>query len=407
MDKTLLILKHEFLQMIKRKAFIIMTIIFPLLALAGILGYTIVQDIEHGPSDPREMIKVGYVDETDKLNELIEWEEISLIPYHNREAAKAALLEETIEEYIIIPPDYIDSGNIIRYTTKKELEMSSKTWGLLRSVLLNSLLAEEVEPEILKRAETPIRGIQTTRLDEFGQPATDQGGFGAFVAPFVFAILLVISIFNSSGYLLQGLAEEKENRVMEILLSSVSPRQLLTGKIVALGAAGLLQMIIWLTSAMAIIPLASSQIGGIMNSISISTEFLILGIVYFILGYLLFATIMATIGAIATSRENTQIAALVNMSGAVPLWISSLIISNPDHVVAKVFTFIPVTSPVMVMLRLGLSEIPTWELGVSIAILVTSVILAMMLAAKVLRTFLLMYGKQPGIREIFRLIRRT
>ena len=93
MNKTLLVFKHEFLQMIKRKAFIIMTIIFPILALAGILGYNIVQGIERGPVDPSEIINIGYVDEIGTFSELIEWEEISFTPYQNRDTAKAALID--------------------------------------------------------------------------------------------------------------------------------------------------------------------------------------------------------------------------------------------------------------------------------------------------------------------------
>ena len=407
MNKTIIILKHEFWQMIRRKVFIIMTVIFPVLALLGILGYTIIQGMERGPEEPAEITNVGYVDEVGTFDKLTEGAEISFISYPDEERAKAALLSGEIEEYFILPTDYIDIGIIIRYTTEKELEMPSEIRWQVRSFLLNNLLGDEVGQEILQRVENPMRGIITTRLDESGQPATEQGGFGSLIAPSVFAILLMVSIFTSSGYLLQGMTEEKESRVMEILLSSVTPRQLLTGKILGLGAAGLLQVLIWLASAMGVIQLASTQIGGIMSSISFPSNFLILGITYFILGYLLFAILMATIGAVATTRETTQIAGIFTASAMVPLWLSGLIISNPDHAVVKVFTFIPTTAPVTVMMRLGLTDIPPWELGLSIALLVTAIWIALTLAAKILRTFLLMYGKQPGIRQIVKYLREA
>ncbi|GAH57167.1 unnamed protein product, partial [marine sediment metagenome] len=130
----------------------------------------------------------------------------------------------------------------------------------------------------------------------------------------LFGFLLIMAIFSSSGYLLQGLGEEKENRIMEILLSSVSPRQLLTGKVLGLGAAGLVQVVIWLLSIVFLVQLASTTIGGVLSTLQIPGNLLVLGIVYFILGYLLFAVLMAGIGAIgATARESQQMSMLILM----------------------------------------------------------------------------------------------
>ena len=119
MNKTILILKHEFQQMIRRKSFIIMTVIFPVLALLGILGFTIIQGLEHKPATPEEITRIGYVDEVGTFKKLTEQSDVSFIPYPDREQAKAALLNEEIGEYFIILSNYLDSGTITRYTTQR------------------------------------------------------------------------------------------------------------------------------------------------------------------------------------------------------------------------------------------------------------------------------------------------
>jgi ABC-2 type transport system permease protein len=217
-----------------------------------------------------------------------------------------------------------------------------------------------------------------------------------------------MAIFSSSGYLLQGLGEEKENRIMEILLSSVSARQLLTGKVLGLGAAGLVQIIVWLLSAVFLMRWVSTTTGGILSTLQIPGNLLVLSIVYFILGYLFFAILMAGVGAIgATARESQQMSMLFLMPVWIPFWVLFFLVRNPDHVINTVLTMIPVTAPTMVFIRLGTSGIPTWELVLSISLLVAAIIGALVLAAKAFRVFLLMYGKTPRLGEIIRSLREA
>jgi ABC-2 type transport system permease protein len=213
----------------------------------------------------------------------------------------------------------------------------------------------------------------------------------------------MMAIFTSSGYLLQGLGEEKENRVMEILLSSISPKQLLAGKVLGLGAAGLVQIIVWLVSANFLMKMASATWGNVIGSLQPPPEFLILGIVYFILGYLLVAVLMAGVGSIsATAREGQQMSAFFIIPVLIPIYFLALIMEHPENIVVKILTFIPITAPITVIVRLGLSEIPLWELLVSIGILILSIWGCFVLCTKLFRTYLLMYGKRPDLKEIVR-----
>ena len=406
MNKTVLILKHEFGQTIKRKGFIIMTLAFPMLALIAIGIGSLIQGMEKPPA-PGEEVAIGYVDKVGGFTDYTSQTRVTLVPYLTQEEATSALLAEDISEYFIISPDYMSTGVVTRYTLERELEPPDETRWAMKSFILSNLLVGQTSPEVTELAKAPL-GLLTIRLDETGQVATDQGGFGAFIVPFLFSILLIMAVFSSSGYLLQGLSEEKENRIIEILLSSVSARQLLTGKVLGLGAAGLIQIIIWLVSIVFLSRMASTIIGGILSTLQIPDNLMVLGIVYFILGYLFSAVLMAGVGALgATTRESQQLSMIFIFPTIVPIYVFMFTQFNPNPIVTQALTLIPFTAPITVMMRLGLTDIPAWELIVSIILLVASIIGSLVLSAKVFRTFLLMYGKRPRLGEIIRSLREA
>jgi len=152
--------------------------------------------------------------------------------------------------------------------------------------------------------------------------------------------------------------------------------------------------------------LASSTFGGFISTIQLPANFLVLAVVYFILGYLLFAVVSAGIGAISSnSREGQQLIGIFTLPLLIPLWFMSLLIAFPNNPIWIVLTIFPLTAPVEVIIRLGVSDIPTWELAASIAVLVLSIIGILLLTIRVFRAYLLMYGKRPGIGEIIRSLR--
>jgi len=403
MNKTLLLIKHEFLGTVRRKAFIILTIAFPLIALLGILAGQVLPGMIKTTTT---IEKVGYVDHVGLFSQNTSENNIHLIPYSTEESAKTALEQKDISEYFIIPSNYITTGSIQRYTMSSEIAPGSTVQSTISDFLLTNLLQGN-SPDIIARAKNPLNMSNTT-LTAIGTPASNQGGFSALILPYIFSILLLLAIFTSSGYLLQGLGEEKENRVMEILLSSISPRQLLAGKVLGLGAAGLVQIIVWLISANFLLRMASSTWGSVLGSLQITPEFLFLGIVYFILGYLLMAILMAGVGSISpTAREGQQMSVIFIMPVIIPIYFIALIMENSDSIAVKILTFIPLTAPITVMVRSGLSEIPLWELAVSIGMLILSVWGSFVLTTKLFRTYLLMYGKRPDLREIVRSFREA
>jgi ABC-2 type transport system permease protein len=403
MNKTGLILKHEFVATASRPGFIVMTLIVPVLGLLAIAVVSIISGSLAPP--PAERVAIGYVDNAGGFEQYTTQGNITLLPYESNATATRAMVGGQIREYFVIPADYVQRGVIERYILEKQLEAPPATAVAISYFLTGNLLADRVPQATIDRIEAPL-SLVTTRLTETGEVAPEQGGLQNVIIPGLFSLLLVLSITFSSSYLLQGLGEEKENRLIEVLLSSVSTRQLMTGKVFGIGAAGLLQVVVWVVSMPFLLNLASSTFGGFMASIQLPAGFLALGIVYFILGYLLFAVISTGIGAIAPSaREGQQLSTLFVLTAVSPLWFSSLLLIFPDAPVWTVLTIFPLTAPVVVMLRLGATEVPAWQLAASIAVLILFIAGGLLLSARVVRSYLLMYGKRPALGEIIRSLR--
>ncbi len=402
MNKTRLIFRHEFLHAIKRKGFIILTLIVPVLALIGIGVFQLVSTDE---PPLVETVTIGYVDEAGGFDQYTTQGYVELIRFDTPGDATAVLINGDVAEYFVIPSDYLSTGVINRYTLERQLETPPVISTAIKNFLTSNMLADKVPPETVYRIEAPLN-LVTTRLTETGEVATEQGGYGNVMIPFIFGLLLALSLQASTVYLVQGLGDEKENRLIEVLLSSVSARQLLTGKVLGLGAAGLVQVVVWLASLPLLLNLASSTIGGFFVTIQLPANFLVLGIVYFLLGYSLFAALSAGVGAISPSaREGQQMSMIYAMLVYVPLWFASFLFIFPDSRIWTVLTIFPVTAPIEVMLRLGVAGIATWELVTSLAVMVLSIILVMFLAVKAFRVYLLMYGKRPAWGEIIRNLR--
>jgi len=405
MNKTYLIFRHEFLQAIKKVGFIVMTLIVPVLALLGIGLFELVTTLTE-PS-AKEVTIVGYVDEVGIFSEQTDQGLIRLIPFITSEEATQALVRRDVSEYIIIHSDYISSGTIQRYTLAKELNTPPITTYLIESFLTWNLLKEDVRPEIISSIVAPLN-LEVTRLDENGTIALEQGYIGNIIIPAIFSLLLSLALMLGANSLISGLGEEKESRLIEVLFSSVSVHQLLVAKVLALGTAGLLQVLVWLISTPPLLRLASSSFGGFLSNIQLPANFLILGVVYFVLGYLLFAVLSVCFGGISSSTaEAHQLSMFYIMMLFVPIWFFGVYVNFPNSPIWVVLSIFPVTAPIQMMLRLGVSDIPAWQIATSIGVLGLSIIVGLYLSVRIFRMFMLMYGKRPNLGEIIQGLKAT
>ena len=324
-------------------------------------------------------------------------------------AAQRALADDTIGAFIVIPPDYVASGKITAYV-KEGGFMSGAVLAdrsSLTPFLVNGLLAGKVDEALVRRAGAPANVTPVTL-----GPQGNSGGRGStfsavsgFIIPYMMSIFLVIAIFATAQYLLRSVSEEKETRVIEVILSSVTARELLAGKVVGLGALGFTQLGVWLGSAIVFTGGLGALIAGAV--VALNPLVFVLSAVYFLLGYVIYGTLMAAAGALGTNvRESQQIAALFSIVAFLPYMLSSFIMMNPNMLLARVLSYFPLTAPTMMMFRLPFGVPPADIIG-SLIVLVVSVPFCVWGGAKVFRTGLLMYGKRPSLKQIWRILREA
>jgi ABC-2 type transport system permease protein len=325
------------------------------------------------------------------------------LPFDDETSALAALERKEIGAVYVIPADYLATGKVTAYDPSKSILSEGKLAQVpLRKLLVRSLAADRVPAEVVTRMLSPV---DVTQLNKRPDGTWVERGIAEIArrigVPIAFTILLLISILMSAGALIQGVSEEKENRVIEVILSSIDARSLLLGKLLGLGAAGLLQLAIWLT--MALVP-AVLLIAGLALSPMVVLECL----AYYVLAFLLYGTLITATGVIGTNAKDMQQYGMFwSIGSAIPMWFLEVLLRDPNGATARILSYFPLTSAVTMMLRIGVGGVPWWEIPLSLGILAVSVWITLRFAARVFRTALLMYGKRPTIPEMFRWMRQA
>ena len=413
-SKTWLVARHEFAVTIGRLGFRIFAAAVPVLALLALIGIGVFDAVRGGdePSgsarEPSvEVTRVGYVDFSagedgqPLFTSFHEQDGVSFAPYADEDAGSSALQTGEIDALYVFPRDFLQTGSIVRV----RMEDSGGGAGAdsLRRFVLSNLVAEEVSGQQLERVVRPYT-VATVELSESGAPVEeDEFDGGEFLFSFGAGMLLLVSVLTAAGYLLQGLSEEKENRIMEVLLSSLKPEQLMFGKLVGLGGAGLLQMAVW-TAALVAFLLALGRIVDLPVELSApSVETLGVALAYFLLGYAFLGTVQAALGVVTTNlKEANNIAVFVVLPAVSPMWFLTVLIEHPDGVLARVLGFVPFTAPLTGLIRFGTGGTGLGEVALSLGVLAAFAVLAVLLTARLFRAYLLMYGQRPGVRHILR-----
>jgi ABC-2 type transport system permease protein len=223
---------------------------------------------------------------------------------------------------------------------------------------------------------------------------------------FGFIVLLFMSLLLYGIAMLRGVLEEKQTRVMEVLLGSVTPNELMTGKILGIGMVGLTQMLIYMATAGALrmfvmVKMSGGSTAWIQDALAPAK--LAYFVVFFLLGYFFYTALFAAVGAVCNSEQEAQnMQQPLTMALMIPYIMTFFFVRNPDHIAAVIMSMIPPFAPMIMFTRLSVGSVPTWQVALSLALLIGSTWLVFRGAAKIFRIGILMYGKRPTIPEILR-----
>lgn len=340
-----------------------------------------------------------------QLGALAWWDNIVFRPYADETAAMSALREKTIKSWILLPQDYLQTGRIESYVAEASTLGGQESESALRNLLQDRLMHGKVSDEIAARVRRPIEKNQGWTVKENGK-ITERNLLAIiarFAVPLAFAVLMLISVFTNTTALINGTAVEKENRVVDVLLSSANPEEIMTGKLLGLAGTGLLQVTVWF----GMFGIAGLLFAGALTAagVDIPWSAIGLGIVFFIAGYLFLGSLMLGTGALGSNaKEGQQWNVVWIMITVAPMIFMESFIRNPNGTLAQVFTWLPFSSPLLVVFRVALDPngIAWWEIAGALLVLLVSIRLALRLGAKLYRLGLLLPSGRTKIGDILR-----
>jgi len=329
--------------------------------------------------------------------------------YTDQKAAIESLDAGNVTQVVTISKDFLQSGGLRQYQKNQTLFSSSGDDRAVRNWLTRYLIAGNVDSVHVDRVLQLGRGMDLYVPTRTGVYAIkdDARELVGFFLPFILGLFLSTSIITGGQYMLQGLSEEKETRILESMLCTVTADDLMLGKLVGLGAVGLTMVGAW-----AMLGLYTGA--GILAfaHVDVPPTLAIFGAIYFLLGYLFYGSLMTGIGAIANNlREAQQFAMTFTIMNFVPFWLLTPILSEPNGKLAVGFSLFPPTAPSTMLMRMSACStlgqtIPVWQVATSIGLLAVLAFVALALSARIFRIGLLLYGKTPNLPEIVKLLRK-
>jgi len=279
----------------------------------------------------------------------------------------------------------------------------------LQSVKLDVVVKDILTAEQKELITTPVKLTeQSLSTDGSGAGAESEGAMSPinYIVVYLLIILLFTSTMMTGNMIASEITAEKSSRIMEILITSVSPLSQMFGKIIGIFMVGMLQIGIFgaVVAGNILLPHNRAVLGDFnMNLNDVNIAVIVYGLIFYILGYFLYAVLFAAIGSMVSRTEELGQAVLpITMLSLVSFYIAIFSISTPNILLLKIASFIPFTSPTAILVRIGAGVAPTWEILTSLAILIASIIIFGWLAAKIYRTGVLMYGKRPTFKELFK-----
>lgn len=418
MHKVWAVIRREFVERVRTKWFWIGTILGPLL-MVGIIGFQFLM-AARAPGERRITVVDGT---TSGFGQRLTAQLGSAVPrFHLQRVSPGAgvadsllgeVVAKRVDGILLVNDSTLEYGtaeyrgsNVSSIADMEQLENT-----LRRLIFAARLEREGIDTLLVQKAETPVR-LTTRKIS--GSKLTGESGASSFITGFGMAILLFVAILMYGVNVMSSVLEEKTTRVVEVLVSSLRPFQLMIGKVVGAGAVGIVQLGVWITSAK-LLTAASHQFTAATAAGSagpgfqfpqIPTLTLVIFVAYFLLGYFLYAAIYAAVGAMSsTESEARQAQVPVQLVLMIPYISFFALLNDPNSTLAVWMTLIPFWSPIATPVRWGATPIPVIQLAASLAILLATVVLVTWIAARVYRVGILMTGKRPNLKEVMRWVR--
>lgn len=427
--QIVLVLKREYVTRIRSKAFIIATILIPL-GMVALIGLGIAISVWDSEGEHA----IGVVDRTNSIYthlHKMDKEQYLDLSSITEDSLRRMILGQKIDGYIVIDEENIASGKNVEfiYGGSGGLSLISGLSNDIREAIRQERLQRARVSEEVQQIYNSSIGLNTRKLTKEGRETEDDTGFLAGVG-IVMGVIIFTALFGYGGLLTRSVIEEKTSRIVEIIASSVKPIELLLGKMAGIGALGLTQIIIWITAffglSTAAAPIAAMFLseqaqsipelqGSAGNSIdpsafqipAIEPGLIAYFLIFFVLGYLIYSSFFAAIGAAVDSETDTQQFMIPIM---IPIMIAYFIMfrvmENPDGSLAVFGSIFPLFSPIVMITRVAITEVPFWQIVIAIMLLVATFFGAMWLSAKIYSVGILSYGKSASFRELIKWIKQ-
>lgn len=424
MHKIWVVIRREFVEKVRNKWFVISTVLGPvLMGLAMFLpaymltkttggrtvvvvdmttsdfGRSVADALDNPPAVKSQYLAAGVARAEDVADSLA-----------SEVGAKA------IDGFLLVTDATVSDGEA-EYrgsNVSSQVDMGTIRRFVQEAVLTERLQEVGVDPSLVAHARIPV-DLKTVNIR--GGKTTEQSGEATFIIAYVMWFILYFALIVYGLQVAGAVVEEKSSRIIEVLVSSLRPFQLLAGKIVGVGSVGLFQLLIWAGMAKILIDRQRFFLGLFGIDVpqgqgfalpSVPWDSIAVLLLYFVLGFFLYATMFAAVGAMSsTEAEMRQAQQPIVMVIVIPALLAFGALNDPDGSVAKVLTLVPFSSPIAMPMRWGVSAVPLSELALSVAILIVTALGVTWVAARIYRVGILMYGKRPGLKELARWIRAS
>ncbi len=422
MRKIWVVIRREFVEKVRNKWFIISTVLGPVL-MASFIVVPILMAGRGATERQLRIVDASGVEFGQQLTELLRGPvpvqadvvEVDLPAVEQVADSLTALVgEQRLDGYLIVTEATVSDG-MAEYrgsNVSSQADMRILQQVLSEAVLTTRLARVGVDRSVVAAAQIPVR-MRTVSIR--GGEVTDSSGEAAFLLAYAVWMLLYITILLYGVQVMGAVVEEKTSRVIEVLVSSLRPFELLAGKIVGVGAVGLFQLTIWGLSAWFLyrrrdlvlellgVPVSGSTGSVAFPEVAIGTVAIVLA--YFLLGYFLYAAMFAAVAAMSNSEAEARQAQIpVVMLLVLPTILMVGILQQPDGSMAVTLSLIPFCSPIAMPVRWAAVTVPPAEIAASLVILAATLVIVIWIAARIYRVGILMYGKRPGPRELLRWI---